>query len=363
MPIPTRAIKRSDEIDTRGPEIFQSSAKYAGTDPRETEVQQQSTGRAAPSSTAAMDEVAALEQLKSLHQRKTQQIEHVKTLTAEFRQWRGDFTSQLGAQREDMQNMRKQLHEDALKQRSEFQEMQAELQRQLEDLISSNLSAFPVLEQKTEPSVPPPAHQQLRQEPPPPPEPSMPLEHPPKRAGSERRGRGEGAQPAADSSLAVKLSHELGIPVELLASSSSSRQPAPLPAEPEPRRAATRREKAGAAPVRGEYGGGIAPQRARSRDTDDESVASSRYSRESGGARSAAGSRTSSVYSDDGGDDSGYSSSDLSDRSDLSDGSYSSLSDSEASGYSDSTASSSVRGGGASSARGGGGGGGGRRRY
>ena len=42
-----------------------------------------------------MDEVAALEQLKSLHQRKTQQIEHVKTLTAEFRQWRGDFAAHM----------------------------------------------------------------------------------------------------------------------------------------------------------------------------------------------------------------------------------------------------------------------------
>ena len=48
-----------------------------------------------------MDAEAALEQLRALHQRKTQQIEHVKTLTAEFRQWRGDFTSQLGAQRAD----------------------------------------------------------------------------------------------------------------------------------------------------------------------------------------------------------------------------------------------------------------------
>eukprot|EP01043_Picozoa_sp_COSAG02_P004145 COSAG02_NODE_106_length_36326_cov_13.777266_32_plen_311_part_00 len=300
-----------------------------------------------------MDEVAALEQLKSLHQRKTQQIEHVKTLTAEFRQWRGDFTGQLGAQREDMQNMRKQLHEDALKQRAEFQEMQAELQRQLEDLISSNLSAFPVLEPAAgqprpgQPPDPPEPH-----EPEPPPPLSSSSRHPPAHSGTERRAsssrrKGSGQQVgsrtapvagAQDSSLAVKLSHELGIPVELLAASSSSR-PAPLPAEPEPRRAPLQRETAADAPPRT----GTATRRIRSRDTDDESTASSRYSGDHRSARSDSGSSTSSAYSDEDDDDASDYSDYSSGTSGASDRSYSSYSDSDASSYSGSVRSSHSR--------------------
>lgn len=299
-----------------------------------------------------MDEVAALEQLKSLHQRKTQQIEHVKTLTAEFRQWRGDFTGQLGAQREDMQNMRKQLHEDALKQRAEFQEMQAELQRQLEDLISSNLSAFPILEpgEQSRPGQPPepPEPHEYEPEPPPPPLPSS-SRHPQPHPGTERRAssslrKGSGQQVrsrtapdagAQDSSLAVRLSHELGIPVQLLAAASSSR-PAPLPAEPEPRRAPLQRETAtDAAPRTGATTRGI-----RSRDTDDESMGSSRYSGGQRSARSDSGSPTSSAYSDDDGDASDYSDSSSSGTSGASDRSYSSYSDSDASSYSGSVGSS-----------------------
>lgn len=310
-----------------------------------------------------MDEVAALEQLKSLHQRKTQQIEHVKTLTAEFRQWRGNFTAQLGAQREDMQNMRKQLHEDALKQRSEFQEMQAELQRQLEDLISSNLSAFPILEagEHSRPREPqkPPEPDEPHPHPPPPPKSSS--RHAPPHSDSERRtssstrrqrsgvqAGSRKAPPAApqDSSLAVKLSHELGIPVELLAASSSTR-PAPLPEEPEPRRAPLKREGASDARLRGGYGTGAASRRTRSHDTDDESVASSRYSGERSSARSArsdSGSPTSSAYSseDDASDYSDYSSGGTSGRGD-----YSYSDDSDASSFSDSAGSRhSTRGGG-----------------
>ena len=294
-----------------------------------------------------MDEVAALEQLKSLHQRKTQQIEHVKTLTAEFRQWRGDFTAQLGAQREDMQNMRKQLHEDALKQRSEFQEMQAELQRQLEDLISSNLSAFPILEageHSREPRKPPEPHEPHPQPPPPPKSSSRhapPHSDSDRRTSSSTRRKGNGVQagsrkaPSAapqDSSLAVKLSHELGIPVELLAASSSTR-PAPLPEEPEPRRAPLRREVAADARLRGGFDPGAASRRTRSHDTDNESMASSRYSGERSSARSArsdSGSPTSSAYSseDDASEYSDYSSSGTSGRGDYS---YSDDSDSSSS--------------------------------
>lgn len=282
-----------------------------------------------------MDEVAALEQLKSLHQRKTQQIDHVHTLTAEFRHWRGDFTSQLAAQREDMQNMRKQLHEDALKQRSEFQEMQGELQRQLEDLITSNLSAFPVLAVDREPSAAPPPMQQLHrhQQPEPrepqqyqhpPPHPAMAPEHPPQR--SSRRAPEPAPrrdEPHADSSLAVKLSHELGIPVELLASSgrhggtgggdggggggAPSRSAAPLPDGEPPSRV----ERSGG----GRGGGGERSRsrsrdtRSRSRDTDTESVGSSMYSRSArsgrGGSVMSGGSSpySGSDYSDDSGSD------------------------------------------------------------
>jgi len=261
-----------------------------------------------------MDEVAALEQLRSLHQRKTQQIDHVHTLTAEFRQWRGDFTSQLAAQREDMQNMRKQLHEDALKQRSEFQEMQGELQRQLEDLISSNLSAFPVLAVDGH-SQPQQQQQQRRQQQqqPPPPQPAMAPEHPPQR--SSRRAPEPAPrrdEPHGDSSLAVKLSHELGIPVELLASSSRrgggggggavaaaapARSAAPLPDEEPPSRV----ERRG--------GGGAERRRSRSRDTDTESVGSSsmysRSARSGGGSVMSGGSSaySGSDYSDDSGSD------------------------------------------------------------
>lgn len=295
-----------------------------------------------------MDEVAALEQLKSLHQRKTQQIEHVKTLTAEFRQWRGDFTGQLGAQREDMQNMRKQLHEDALKQRAEFQEMQAELQRQLEDLISSNLSAFPVLEpgEQSRPEQPPEPPEPYEPEPPPPPL-SASSRHPAAHSATERRTsssrrRGGGQEVesrmvpgagAQDPSLAVKLSHELGIPVELLAASSSRR--APLPAEPEPRRAPSQRQTA--APPHP----GTGMRHMRNRDTEDESTGPSRHSDEHRSARSDSGSPTSSAYSDD--DASDYSDYSSSGTSGASDRSYSSYSDSDASSYSGSVGSSHSR--------------------
>ena len=173
-----------------------------------------------------MDAEAALEQLRALHQRKTQQIDHVQSLTADFRQWRGEFTGQLATQREDMQNMRKQLHEDALRQRAEFQEMQAELQRQLEDLVNSNLSAFPALAVGG-----PPARARSDDAPPQPSSAPGPARQPPLPADPPAEG---------EASLAAKLSRELGIPLALLASDAppparaGSAASPPLPAEPQP---------------------------------------------------------------------------------------------------------------------------------
>jgi len=173
-----------------------------------------------------MDAEAALEQLRALHQRKTQQIDHVQSLTADFRQWRGEFTGQLATQREDMQNMRKQLHEDALRQRAEFQEMQAELQRQLEDLVNSNLSAFPALAVGGAP-----ARARSDDAPPQPSSAPGPARQPPLPADPPAEG---------EASLAAKLSRELGIPLALLASDAppparaGSAASPPLPAEPQP---------------------------------------------------------------------------------------------------------------------------------
>ena len=173
-----------------------------------------------------MDAEAALEQLRALHQRKTQQIDHVQSLTADFRQWRGEFTGQLATQREDMQNMRKQLHEDALRQRAEFQEMQAELQRQLEDLVNSNLSAFPALAVGGAP-----ARARSDDAPPQPSSAPGPARRPPLPADPPAEG---------EASLAAKLSRELGIPLALLASDAppparaGSAASPPLPAEPQP---------------------------------------------------------------------------------------------------------------------------------
>ena len=87
----------------------------------------------------------ALEQLRALQQRKAAQLDHIQALTREFSSWRTTFSAEMGAARKDLRSMRESLQAESVQQRTEFAEMQDELQEQLQDLMSVNMSAFPAL--------------------------------------------------------------------------------------------------------------------------------------------------------------------------------------------------------------------------
>ena len=72
-------------------------------------------------------------------------MDQLQSMAQDFRQWRDDFSQQMSTQRNEMSTIRQQLYDDSVQQRNDFQRMQVELQRQLEDLLSSNLVAFPAL--------------------------------------------------------------------------------------------------------------------------------------------------------------------------------------------------------------------------
>jgi hypothetical protein len=78
-------------------------------------------------------------------QRKARQAEHVHALAQGFKSWRSEFAGQCAAQRQEMAVMRQLLQDESVEARKQFLGVQTELQRQLEDLISSNLAAFPAL--------------------------------------------------------------------------------------------------------------------------------------------------------------------------------------------------------------------------
>ena len=85
----------------------------------------------------------AFEQLNALQNRRNDQLEHLQQLTDQFRDWRVQFNGDMDTQCEAMKEMRTQLQEDSRTQKEDFQSMQVELRRQLDELTSANLSAFP----------------------------------------------------------------------------------------------------------------------------------------------------------------------------------------------------------------------------
>lgn len=101
-----------------------------------------------PHSTEVGGEAAVLEQLHSLQNRKNDQLEHIQGLTTQFREWRLGFNSALESQSGQMRLMRTTLAEESAKQRVEFEQMQAELERQLNEVNTRQRCPHPAPSQR-----------------------------------------------------------------------------------------------------------------------------------------------------------------------------------------------------------------------
>jgi hypothetical protein len=74
-------------------------------------------------------------------QQQQDQLARVQELTGSLKEWQAQHSQKLAEQRDDMASIRRALHDDSVEQRQEFKLMQTELQRQLEALVSCNLSS------------------------------------------------------------------------------------------------------------------------------------------------------------------------------------------------------------------------------